>query len=257
MDTGAAEAIDGAGHANYVSGLASSSDGRSVASIGWDDTLRTVDASARTFSGVAQQTNGQPRDVVALGSHTVVATHKGLEVFSGGKEASFLETKYAPACAAGHGSTLVTGGDDAALHIHNLSSSGTLTHKLDIAQSGPLPSTLAFSPDGTLLAAGFANGKILVFDAMASGAWPVANSRWSAHTARVTGIAWRRDGRFAASGALDTAVFVWSVNNPGKRVSAPKAHKEGVNGVCWEGEQRVVSVGMDAAVKVWDVEGLA
>lgn len=32
------------------------------------------------------------------------------------------------------------------------------------------------------------------------------------------------------------------------------AHKEGVNGVVWVGDGKVVSVGGDAAVKVWRVE---
>jgi WD repeat-containing protein 1 (actin-interacting protein 1) len=44
---------------------------------------------------------------------------------------------------------------------------------------------------------------------------------------------------------------------PGKRVKAPNAHKDGVNGVCWvEGSTKVVSVGGDAAVKIWKVENL-
>jgi len=39
-------------------------------------------------------------------------------------------------------------------------------------------------------------------------------------------------------------------------VSVGSAHKEGVNGVAWLGPDRVVSVGEDAAVKVWVVEGV-
>ena len=72
------------------------------------------------------------------------------------------------------------------------------------------------------------------------------------------GIGWRADGKYAVSGALDTQVFVWSVEKPGKRISVGNAHKEGVNGVCWLGTEgdRVVSAGMDACVKMWSVEGL-
>ena len=109
-----------------------------------------------------------------------------------------------------------------------------------------------------MLAAGHANGKITVYSTKD---WGVAISRWSSHTGKVTGISWRADGRYAVSGALDTSVFVWSVEKPGKRVSVGAAHKEGVNGVVWleaggKVEERVVSAGMDAAVKVWKVEGL-
>ena len=256
VNSGAAESLDGAEHATYVSGLAASADGAAIASVGWDDTLRAVDTTARTFTGSPQPTDGQPRVVAASGGRTVIATHKGIQAFRGDKEVYFLWTDYAPTCAAVHGDLVVVGGDDAVLHVYSLSADDKFTRKSTTPRPGAHASTLAFSPDGASLAAGFADGKILVYDTSAAGEWPVANSRWSAHTARVTGIAWRADGRYVASGALDTGVFVWSVEDPGKRIRAMNAHKEGVNGVCWEGDKRVVSVGMDAAVKVWNVEGL-
>jgi WD40 repeat protein len=44
---------------------------------------------------------------------------------------------------------------------------------------------------------------------------------------------------------------------PGKRVKAPNAHKDGVNGVAWvDGGKKVASTGGDAALKIWDVSGL-
>lgn len=72
----------------------------------------------------------------------------------------------------------------------------------------------------------------------------------------MTCIDWDETGQRAVSGSLDTMIFVWSVRKPGQRVSVGGAHKEGVNGVRWAGEGRVVSVGGDAAVKVWKVEGV-
>ena len=77
----------------------------------------------------------------------------------------------------------------------------------------------------------------------------------------MTGIAWSGDGGFAVSGSLDTNVHIWSLASPGKRVKVGNAHKEGVSGVVWieggaDGKGRVVSVGADAAVKSWKVEGL-
>ena len=66
------------------------------------------------------------------------------------------------------------------------------------------------------------------------------------------------------SGALDGEIWVWSVDKPGTRVCVEggAAHKEGVNGVVWmksstsEGKGTVRSVGGDAAVKEWVVEGV-
>jgi WD repeat-containing protein 1 (actin-interacting protein 1) len=82
--------------------------------------------------------------------------------------------------------------------------------------------------------------------------------RWSAHTARVTCIAWDDTGAYAASGSLDTNVFVWCLEkkNQGKRIKAPNAHKDGVNGICWVEGGKIASAGGDAAVKIWGVQNL-
>jgi len=84
----------------------------------------------------------------------------------------------------------------------------------------------------------------------------LVTNRWSsAHSAKITSIAWNKTGTHAVSGSLDTNIFVWSLKDPGARVKATNAHKEGVNGVAWMGE-KIVSCGFDAAVKVWEPSGL-
>ncbi|KAI4142359.1 MAG: hypothetical protein LQ340_007370, partial [Diploschistes diacapsis] len=75
--TGLASSINGESHANYVSGLTCTSS--TVSSIGWDDTLRTIDVSASTFTGSKSPTDGQPRAIAHSGPHTIVSTHKALE----------------------------------------------------------------------------------------------------------------------------------------------------------------------------------
>lgn len=48
-----------------------------------------------------------------------------------------------------------------------------------------------------------------------------------------------------------------SLKSPGKRVKAPNAHKDGVNGVAWvDGSKKVASTGGDAVIKIWEVSGL-
>jgi WD40 repeat protein len=48
-----------------------------------------------------------------------------------------------------------------------------------------------------------------------------------------------------------------SLKSPGKRVKAPNAHKDGVNGITWvKGGKQIASTGGDAAVKIWDVGNL-
>jgi WD40 repeat protein len=111
---------------------------------------------------------------------------------------------------------------------------------------------LAFSPDGSLLAAGNSFGKIVVYDTTR---WDIKTDRWGAHTARVLSIAWNAEGTHTVTGGLDTNVFVWSLASPGKRIKASNAHKDGVFGVCWlDGGKKVASAGGDAAIKIWDVK---
>jgi len=247
--TGDAATIEGDAHKNYISGLSSSS-GR-IYSVGWDDTLRTIDTSARIFTGTSTKTDGQPRGVATTSTSTIVATHKGISILSQ-KENSVVKhipTSYSPTVIAANLTHIVVGGDDSAQHMYDfdLKEIKTIPHPSQVT-------ALSFSPSSNrYLAVGFASGKIIVYEP--NNPEPVI-TRWSSHTGRVTSIDWDESGEKAVSGSLDTNIFVWSVKKPGQRVSVGSAHKEGVNGVRWAGEGRVVSVGGDAAVKCWKVEGV-
>jgi WD40 repeat protein len=97
-------------------------------------------------------------------------------------------------------------------------------------------------------------GRVLVFN-VADGS--LVTDRWTAHTARITSLAWNEAGSHVVSGSLDTNIFVWSLAKPGDWIELQNAHKEGVHGVGWvAGGSKIISAGADAAVKVWKVEGL-
>lgn len=248
--SGIGDTIDGDAHKNYVSGLDSSSS--RIYSVGWDDTLRSIDVSAKTFTGSSTKTDGQPRGVCCSrdGKSTIVATHKGISILSQ-KDNSVIKhisTSYAPTVAAAGATHIAVGGDDSQQHMYDLD--------LKVHKDIPHPSqvtALAFSPSSNhYLAVGFASGKIIVYEP--NNPTPVTE-RWSSHTGRVTSIDWDETGQKAVSGGLDTNIFVWSIAKPGQRISVGSAHKEGVNGVRWLGKDMIVSVGGDAAVKTWNVEG--
>ena len=253
VSTGKAESIDGETHTNYVSGIATSPEGR-IFSVGWDDTLRSLDARAKTFLGNSNRTDGQPKGVATIGSRVYVATHKGIEIFTGGAKSGEVKTRFSPSTIASCGHLLAVGGDDSVLHVYSVSSDPVSTVK-EIAETSSPITALSFSTDQSMLAAGFSNGKITVYNCQD---WSVAISRWSSHTGRITSIAWNGSGTHAVSGGLDCNIYVWSVAKPGMRVTVPNAHKDGINGVAWtDGDRKVLSVGGDAAVKVWKVEGLS
>ena len=248
--TGTGEMIDGDSHKNYISGLASSS-GR-IYSVGWDDTLRSIDVSAKTFTGSSTKTDGQPRGVATTSESTIIATHKGITILSQ-KDNSVIKqisTPYSPTViAAGGAGVIAVGGDDSKQHMYewDLKVLKELSHPSQVT-------ALAFSPSSNkYLAVGFASGKIIVYEP--DNPTPVTE-RWSSHTGRVTSIDWDEKGERAVSGSLDTNIFVWSIAKPGQRVSVGSCHKEGINGVRWLGNDRIFSVGGDAAVKLWKVEGV-
>jgi WD40 repeat protein len=83
-------------------------------------------------------------------------------------------------------------------------------------------------------------------------------ARWSFHSARVNSLSWTPDSKHCASGALDTHVYVWSVDNPTRNIALKNAGPGGVNGVLWVGGGTgkggtLASAGADGCVRVWEV----
>lgn len=260
LNTGTAERVEGDGHTNYVAGLAATTEGHGrIYSIGWDDSMRSIDVSAKTFTGSATKLSGQPKGIATAGSAALVARSEGgVAIYdANGNETATIPLKATPTSIAGSSKTKLAaiGCEDSSLHIFNVSTpaepSPQAVAKLS---SGSAITALSFSPDGSSVAAGDSSGKICVFKATDG---EVVTNRWSSHTARITSFAWNATGTHAVSGSLDTNIFVWSLAKPGSRVKAANAHKEGVNGVAWLGDgKRVVSTGADAAVKIWGVDAL-
>lgn len=115
--------------------------------------------------------------------------------------------------------------------------------------------SLAFSPDGTLLAAGGGeasrSGELTI--------WDVAERKLirtiaDAHSDTVYGLDFSRDGKLLASAAADKFVKVFDVSN-GKHVRSYEGHTHHVMDVSWNGDgTKLVSAGADNAIKVWNAE---
>jgi WD40 repeat protein len=256
VSTGVGTVVEGQAHSNQVTQFASAA-GQTY-SVGWDDTLRTVQESTNNFLGTPTKLPSQPKGIATSADRTIVSLNDSIAVYAANKLLTQLPTDYTPGAIAAHGPSVAVGAANNTIQIYTLDpSSGTLTPSHTLTNSTATISTLSFSPDGAHLAAGNASGKIVVYKTSPSNQWTVATDRWSAHTARVLSIAWNGAGTHAASGGLDTNVHVWSLAKPGSRVKAANAHKDGVYGVAWVGDgEQVASTGGDAAVKVWAVKGL-
>jgi WD40 repeat protein len=252
--TGTAETIDGDQHTGYISGLATTQEGKGrIYSVGWDDALRVADTGAKTYTGSTAKLSAQPKGVAASSATILVAHSEGIDIYQDGQKSGSAKLPADITTVAAQGATAAVGSEDSTVRIGTVTSS-TFTPSIEFKASRNPISTLAFSPDGSLLAVGDSRGKILVFNSKDG---KLVTDRWSSHTARVTSIAWNSKGTHAVSGALDTSIFVWSLAKPGDWIQAANAHKEGVHGVSWiEDESKIASAGADAAVKIWKVEGL-
>jgi WD repeat-containing protein 1 (actin-interacting protein 1) len=218
--------------------------------------------SARTFVGKATTLSSQPKALTCTSdSLVVVAQLESVIVYRDGEEDGELPLKASPTALAATGSTVAIGASDSSLRLYNLTPSKAPKQSAVIDKVSATPITaIAFSHDGSHLAAGTAAGKIYVYKTSSGLTGMVTGSvslelitdRWSAHTGKVTSLAWNSPGTGAVSGSLDTNIFVWSLKEPGKRVKLTNAHKEGVNGVVWIDEV-VYSTGADATVKKWKV----
>lgn len=253
VKTGSGSAIEGQSHTNVCTAFAVTPS--RAYSVGWDDTLRIADTAGKTFVGEAAKLSAQPKGVASADNRVFVATESGIDIFFKDSLVENFSTKgFQPTAIAASGSVVAVGDGANVVHIYTVDSSHKLSPKEKLTHSTAQITALAFTGDGSLLAAGNSSGKICVYD---MNTFDVKTDRWSAHTGRVTSIAWNDEGTKAVSGALDTNVFVWSLKSPGKRVKAPNAHKDGVNGVCWvDNGKKVASTGGDAAIKIWDVLGV-
>ncbi|OJJ04565.1 hypothetical protein ASPVEDRAFT_54703 [Aspergillus versicolor CBS 583.65] len=248
VPTGKAEEIEGDRSSSYVAGLVPTQEGTGrIYSVAWDDTIRSIDIGAKTYTGSSSKLSGQPKGVAAGDATVLVTTSEGVEIHKDGQKVGDFKAKFSVTAVAAHGSVAAVGGDDSTVQFCDISGS-SLIPKRDIKASRDAVSYLAFSPDGSNLAIGDSRGRVLVYK-VADGS--LVNDRWTAHTARITSIAWNNNGNHIVSGALDTNVFAWSLTTPGDWLQVSNAHKEGVNGVAWiAGGSKIASVGADAAVKL-------
>lgn len=186
-----------------------------VLSAAMDGMVKEMDASAKSFKPSSAAATGLPKSIAAdANGKSYIVTEKSVEVVSSGAKSSSIPLDFTPSSGAAYSTTkalLAVGGEDGKVRIY---ANGSLTKTLESNRSAV--SALSFSPDGAYLAAGESNGKIVLFN---TGDWSVKTTQWAFHSARITCLAWSEDSQFCASGSLDTALYVWSVARPVKKVA--------------------------------------
>jgi len=243
--------FDGKGHSNKIFRLLVQGD--KLISSAMDDSIRITSIKDRQYSGDCVSFDSSPEDI-AIGkkdkSLILVVLRDSIVIIRNGKIASKTAASYEPSAVAlsVDETQIAVGGKDKNIHLYSLSGDKLTEGPVLQGHRGPL-TTLEYSPNGHLASAD-ANRDIFV--------WDVAKKEllvkgWQFHNARVNRVTWAPDGVHLASASLDGCLFIWDSKNPEKRISVKDAHKGGVNDVIFIGDNSIVSVGQDCAMKLWTI----
>jgi len=109
--------------------------------------------------------------------------------------------------------------------------------------------TMAFSPDGRLLAVGTSNGLIQVW------AFPSMTKllEWRAHTGWVQSLCFSTDGQWIISGGDDWLVKVWHAAT-GRIAQTFAGHAKQIVTVACNHDGHIGSGSRDATVRIWDMQ---
>ena len=155
------------------------------------------------------------------------------------------------------GKAVAAGGYDGHLRIWDLGMAKVLIDapaQPPAAPNTPPPPTvpvtaLAFSPDGTQIVVGEADGAIHLFQ--------TADGKFlrsmPGHGSAVTGLAFHPGGALLASASKDRTVRLWNPAN-GQAIKTLEGHTAWVQGVVFAAQgTRLATVGADATLRLWDL----
>ncbi|KAI0229936.1 WD40 repeat-like protein, partial [Massospora cicadina] len=221
---GSGKEVAGPKHSNKVNGIASAGSG--FVSVAMDDTFRRATRGLE-YADSALGLDSEPTAVVSIASEAgprfaVTTKSAQLHIISGG--------------------VVGVGLQGLPVQIYQLRGD-----RLELmGPAGPDVGVgavaSAYSADGALFACAAPSGKISLYSAGLS-PFELKTNRWAFHTAKVTSL---------------HAIYVWSVEAPGKRVAILNAHPGPIYGVSFlelKGgtDLTLISVGSDACVKTWSV----
>ncbi|MEZ7125218.1 hypothetical protein ACBR40_07765 [Nonomuraea sp. AD125B] len=257
------------GHTDAVYAAEFSPDGRRLASVSLDGTLRSWDVADRLRPAALSTVTGDPSGIAAA-----AYSPDGRTLVTGGNDTTArLWDMTAPggpaqvATLAGHtkgiigvaftpdGGTVATAGYDRTARLWDVTDP---RHPSPLAtvDAGPAPlSSVTVSPDGRTM--------VVTASAEQVSLWDITDPRrprrlpsLTGHTRDVLAAAISRDGRLLATGGFDDTVRLWDLGDPRhvRHLATLTGHENGVVAVAFSPDGRTLATGgYDRTVRLWDV----
>jgi WD40 repeat protein len=238
------------GHDDYVSSVAFSSDGETIATASGDGTVKL-------WNQAGQLLNTLPVDQSLVTS--VKFSPDGQQIATGGSDATIklwsrsgelLQTIKEHSEQVNDISFSPDGDTIASVSANTIklwSRSGELLHTLNGHQD--LVLSVSFSPDGTMLASGSADQTVKL--------WTRSGQELktlNGHRGIVNSVAFSPDGQTVASASDDKTVKLWTVS--GQLIQTLEGHQDEVQGVSFSPDERTIAtVSWDQSIILWNRQG--
>ncbi|OKH56980.1 AAA-like domain-containing protein, partial [Scytonema sp. HK-05] len=239
------------GDSSYVTSVAFSPDGKTIASGSDDNTVRlwnlngqqlkTLSKHSSSVTSVAFSPDGK---TIASGSddNTVRLWNlKGehLKTLSG-HSSSVTSVAFSP-----DGKTIASGSDDKTVRLWNLNGQQLKT----LSEHSSSVRSVAFSPDGKTIATGSDDNTVRLWNLKGEHLKTL-----SGHSSSVTSVAFSPDGKTIATGSVDKTVRLWNLN--GKQLKTLSGHSSSVMSVAFSPDGKTIATGsLDKTVRLWNLNG--